>query len=74
MATTELARQQLLIGGEWTDAGGGGQYEQSFPFTGEPVGSPPRPAARTRAPRSTPPTSRSAGGHGARPGSAGRSS
>ncbi len=38
MATTELARQQLLIGGEWTDAGGGGQYEQSFPFTGEPVG------------------------------------
>ncbi len=38
MATSELARQQLLIGGEWTDAGGGGQYEQRFPFTGEPVG------------------------------------
>jgi acyl-CoA reductase-like NAD-dependent aldehyde dehydrogenase len=38
MATTELARQQLLIGGKWTDAGAGSTYEQRFPFTGESVG------------------------------------
>jgi acyl-CoA reductase-like NAD-dependent aldehyde dehydrogenase len=38
MATTELATQQLLIGGRWTDAEGGRTYEQAFPYTGEPVG------------------------------------
>ena len=38
MATAELTRQQLLIGGNWTDAGSGGSYEQHFPYTGEPVG------------------------------------
>jgi hypothetical protein len=31
MAISELARQQLLIGGRWTDAGAGGSYEQRFP-------------------------------------------
>jgi vanillin dehydrogenase len=39
MATTEMTRQQLLIGGDWTDASSGGEYEQSFPCTGESVGS-----------------------------------
>jgi benzaldehyde dehydrogenase (NAD) len=39
MATVELAREQLLIGGRWTDADGGGTFEQTFPFTGEAVGS-----------------------------------
>jgi vanillin dehydrogenase len=38
MATAELTRQQLLIGGTWTDAGSGNSYEQTFPFTGETVG------------------------------------
>jgi acyl-CoA reductase-like NAD-dependent aldehyde dehydrogenase len=38
MATAELTRQQLLIGGAWTDAGSGNSYEQIFPYTGEPVG------------------------------------
>ena len=38
MATTELAGQQLLIGGSWTDAGDGGTYEQHFPYTGDAVG------------------------------------
>jgi vanillin dehydrogenase len=38
MATAELTRQQLLIGGAWTDAGTGNSYEQIFPYTGEPVG------------------------------------
>ena len=38
MATTEIARQQLLIGGEWADARSGREYEQGFPFTGEAVG------------------------------------
>jgi acyl-CoA reductase-like NAD-dependent aldehyde dehydrogenase len=38
MATTELASQQLLIGGQWTAAGTGRTYEQRFPYTGEPVG------------------------------------
>jgi benzaldehyde dehydrogenase (NAD) len=38
MATTELATQQLLIGGSWTDAEGGRTYEQAFPYTGEAVG------------------------------------
>jgi len=38
MATAELTSQQLLIGGAWTDAGSGHSYEQTFPYTGEPVG------------------------------------
>jgi vanillin dehydrogenase len=38
MATAELARQQLLIGGSWTDAGSGESYEQHFPYTGAAVG------------------------------------
>jgi 2-polyprenyl-6-methoxyphenol hydroxylase-like FAD-dependent oxidoreductase len=38
MATTELAQQQLLIGGGWTAASSGRTYEQVFPYTGEPVG------------------------------------
>ncbi len=38
MATTQIAKQQLLIGGEWTDAQSGREYEQGFPFTGEAVG------------------------------------
>jgi len=38
MATTELAGQQLLIGGSWTDAGDGSTYEQHFPYTGDAVG------------------------------------
>ena len=38
MATVEVARQQLLIGGNWTDAGSGGSYEQHFPYDGAPVG------------------------------------
>ncbi len=38
MATTELVRQQLLIGGRWTDASDGRTYDQHFPYTGEPVG------------------------------------
>jgi benzaldehyde dehydrogenase (NAD) len=46
MATVELARQQLLIGGNWTEAGSGATYEQTFPYTGEAVG---RAAAATRA-------------------------
>lgn len=33
-----MAPQQLLIGGEWIDAGSGREYEQRFPFTGEVVG------------------------------------
>jgi benzaldehyde dehydrogenase (NAD) len=38
MTTVELARQQLLIGGDWTAARSGDYYQQSFPFDGEPVG------------------------------------
>ena len=38
MATTEIGQQQLLIGGEWTDARSGRTYDQAFPFTGEQVG------------------------------------
>ena len=34
----DLARQQLLIGGNWTDAGSGGTYEQRFPYDGTAVG------------------------------------
>jgi len=36
MAT--IARQQLLIGGEWPDARSGETYGQAFPFTGDQVG------------------------------------
>ncbi|MFZ0043487.1 MAG: aldehyde dehydrogenase [Solirubrobacteraceae bacterium] len=39
MSTTQETRQQLLIGGSWTDAQSGRSYEQSFPFTGDAVGS-----------------------------------
>jgi vanillin dehydrogenase len=38
MSTAQLARQQLLIGGRWTDAQSGKSYEQSFPYTGDAVG------------------------------------
>jgi acyl-CoA reductase-like NAD-dependent aldehyde dehydrogenase len=38
MATGELARQQLLIGGSWTDAAAGKTFEQVFPYTGDAVG------------------------------------
>src|SRR5688572_272405 len=37
MATTSLEQQQLLIGGEWTAASGGGTFERLDPFTGEAV-------------------------------------
>src|ERR1700733_4199333 len=36
MATVDLARQQLLIGGNWTDAGSGGTYERRFPYDSTP--------------------------------------
>jgi benzaldehyde dehydrogenase (NAD) len=39
MATVEMTRQELLIGGEWKGADSGQQFEVSFPFTGEPAGS-----------------------------------
>ncbi len=39
MATTQTPRQQLLIGGTWSDASNGREYQQSFPYTGEAVGS-----------------------------------
>jgi acyl-CoA reductase-like NAD-dependent aldehyde dehydrogenase len=38
MATAELAREQLLIGGSWIGADSGRTYEQHFPYTGEAVG------------------------------------
>jgi benzaldehyde dehydrogenase (NAD) len=38
MATVELTRQQLLIGGSWTEARSRREYQQTFPYTGEPVG------------------------------------
>jgi acyl-CoA reductase-like NAD-dependent aldehyde dehydrogenase len=37
MTTTELEQQQLLIGGEWTAASGGGTFERIDPFTGDAV-------------------------------------
>src|ERR671931_768658 len=39
MATVEIAQQQqLLIGGRWVGASGGGTYEKANPFTGESAG------------------------------------
>jgi len=38
MTTTNGSRQQLLIGGRWTDAQSGQTYVQTFPYTGEEVG------------------------------------
>ena len=38
MATVELAREQLLIGGSWTDADGGRTFEQTFPCASETAG------------------------------------
>ena len=38
MATAQVEAQRLLIGGEWRDAGGGGSFETTDPFTGEPAG------------------------------------
>ncbi|HEY1515030.1 MAG TPA: aldehyde dehydrogenase family protein [Solirubrobacteraceae bacterium] len=38
MTTVDLDHQQLLIGGDWTGAKSGREYEQSFPFTGDQVG------------------------------------
>ena len=38
MTTVDLARQQLLIGGDWTEARSGREYQQTFPFTGAAVG------------------------------------
>jgi vanillin dehydrogenase len=37
MATTSTERQSLLIGGEWADATGGGTFERTDPYTGEPA-------------------------------------
>jgi acyl-CoA reductase-like NAD-dependent aldehyde dehydrogenase len=37
MAATDVEQQQLLIGGEWTGASGGGTFERIDPFTGEAV-------------------------------------
>jgi len=39
MTTLELARQPLLIAGEWTEARSGDDYLQTFPLDGTPVGS-----------------------------------
>ena len=41
MAIGEVTRARLLIGGEWTDARSGREYEQVFPYTGDQVGSAP---------------------------------
>src|SRR5436190_12613327 len=37
MSTTALREQQLLIGGEWTEAESGSTFEKANPYTGEPV-------------------------------------
>ncbi len=37
MTTVDLEQQRLLIGGEWTEAGGGGTFERTDPFTGDAV-------------------------------------
>ncbi len=39
MATVDVDLQELLIGGSWVGASGGGSYEKTNPFTGETVGS-----------------------------------
>ena len=38
MARNEIAHQELLIGGSWTNARSGRTYDQAFPLTGEQVG------------------------------------
>src|SRR5215208_4509603 len=38
MATAQLELQRLLIGGEWTEASSGAEFERTDPFTGEPAG------------------------------------
>ena len=38
MATAQLELQQLLIGGQWTEARSGETFERTDPFTGEPAG------------------------------------
>src|SRR4051794_20547951 len=37
MSTIAVQEQQLLVGGEWTDAEGGATFEKANPYTGEPV-------------------------------------
>ncbi|MDP9292870.1 MAG: aldehyde dehydrogenase [Actinomycetota bacterium] len=37
MTTVDLEQQRLLIGGEWTEASGGGTFEKADPLTGQPV-------------------------------------
>jgi acyl-CoA reductase-like NAD-dependent aldehyde dehydrogenase len=37
MSTVSVARQPLLIGGEWVSAAGGRTYEKADPYTGDPV-------------------------------------
>jgi len=37
MTTVDLEQQRLLIGGEWTEASGGGTFERTDPFTGDAV-------------------------------------
>jgi vanillin dehydrogenase len=37
MSTIAVQEQQLLVGGEWTDADGGATFEKANPYTGEPV-------------------------------------
>ena len=39
MSTVEVAQQDLLIGGDWKGAAGGGSFEQTDPYTGDVVGS-----------------------------------
>src|SRR5215208_4265269 len=38
MATAQLELQRLLIGGEWTEASSGAEFERTDPFTEEPAG------------------------------------
>jgi vanillin dehydrogenase len=37
MTTVDLEQQRLLIGGEWTEAGGGKTFERTDPFNGDTV-------------------------------------
>jgi acyl-CoA reductase-like NAD-dependent aldehyde dehydrogenase len=37
MSTVQAQEQQLLIGGEWVGAAGGGTFEKNDPYTGEPA-------------------------------------